>query len=111
MSKHGLDIDGYTIIKRLGTGARTKIYLAQEEATKQTVALKHAMLECPEDARIFEQLGLVEETEIAAPEFCRITRQRMGNLYDIWREVPHGDTDLRRENLMRGISIYLGESG
>jgi len=63
------------------------------------------------DTRIFEQLGLEEGTEIPASEFCRITRQRIGDLYDIWREVPHGDTDLRRENLMRGISTYLGESG
>lgn len=56
MPKRGLDIDGYTIIKHIGNGARTKIYLAQEEATKKTVAIKHAMLEFPEDSRIFEQI-------------------------------------------------------
>jgi serine/threonine protein kinase len=51
-----IDIDGYSIIRRLGTGARTTIYLATEESTKQTVAIKRAILESPEDTRIFEQI-------------------------------------------------------
>ena len=56
MSKQSLEIDGFRIIKRIGLGARTTIYLAVDEATKQNVALKRAMLECPEDKRIFEQI-------------------------------------------------------
>jgi serine/threonine-protein kinase len=52
-----LDVDGFTIIKRIGTGARTTIYLATDEATRQTVALKRAILERPEDTRIFEQMA------------------------------------------------------
>jgi hypothetical protein len=63
------------------------------------------------DTRISEKLGLEEGTEIAASEFCRITREKIGDLYDIWREVPRGYTDLRRQNLMKGISMYLGENG
>jgi eukaryotic-like serine/threonine-protein kinase len=51
-----IDIDGYSIIRRLGTGARTTIYLATEESTKNTVAIKRALLETPEDSRIFEQI-------------------------------------------------------
>lgn len=51
-----IDIDGFTIIKNIGTGARTTIYLARDEATKQKVALKRAILENPEDTRIFEQI-------------------------------------------------------
>jgi serine/threonine-protein kinase len=51
-----LDIDGFTIIKRIGTGARTTIYLATDEVNRQTVALKRAVLESPEDTRIFEQM-------------------------------------------------------
>ena len=51
-----LDIDGFTIIKRIGTGARTTIYHATDLATNQDVALKRAVLECPEDTRIFEQI-------------------------------------------------------
>ncbi len=56
MPKQTLYIDGFTIIKRLGTGARTTIYLAIDQATKQTVALKRAVLESSADTRIFEQI-------------------------------------------------------
>lgn len=56
MAKSNIDVDGYTIIRKLGTGARTIIYLAREEATKKQVALKRAVLESPEDTRIFEQM-------------------------------------------------------
>lgn len=57
MTKKTLDIDGYTIIRRLGTGARSVIYLAIEETTKKRVALKRAVLERPEDSRIFDQIA------------------------------------------------------
>ena len=52
-----LKIDGYSIIKRIGTGARTSIYLARDETTEQTVALKRAVMETPDDTRIFEQMA------------------------------------------------------
>jgi serine/threonine-protein kinase len=52
-----LTIDGYSIVKRLGTGARTVIYLAQDEVNKRQVALKRATYERPEDTRIFEQMA------------------------------------------------------
>ncbi|MCI0498357.1 MAG: serine/threonine protein kinase [Planctomycetales bacterium] len=51
-----IEIDGYTILRRLGTGARSIIYLAVEESTKNTFAIKRAILENPEDTRIFEQM-------------------------------------------------------
>jgi serine/threonine protein kinase len=56
MNNQILDVDGFTIIKSIGTGARTTIYLARDEATNEKVALKHAILENPEDVRIFEQI-------------------------------------------------------
>jgi serine/threonine-protein kinase len=56
MEKSSFNIDGYTIIKRLGTGARTTIYQAREEAAGRMVAIKRAILESPEDTRIFEQM-------------------------------------------------------
>ncbi len=56
MSKQIADLDGFTIIKRIGTGARTTIYLAKDNTTNTTIALKRALFECPEDARIFEQV-------------------------------------------------------
>jgi len=56
MAQMPIDIDGFSIIKRIGTGARSAIYQATDEKAKQVVALKHAVLECPEDHRIFEQM-------------------------------------------------------
>ncbi len=56
MEKGIINIDGYTILNRLGTGARTTIYKAKEEETGRTIALKRAVLESPEDTRIFEQM-------------------------------------------------------
>jgi serine/threonine-protein kinase len=56
MEKNTIDLDGYTIIRRLGTGARSVIYLAVEENTRKRVAIKRAYLESPEDTRIFEQI-------------------------------------------------------
>ena len=56
MSKRALEIDGFNIIKRIGTGARSTIYSARDIATGENVALKRAVLDCPEDTRIFKQI-------------------------------------------------------
>jgi serine/threonine protein kinase len=56
MAKDILDIGGYTILKRIGTGARSTIYLAEDEEEGIKVALKRVIFERPEDSRIFEQV-------------------------------------------------------
>jgi serine/threonine protein kinase len=56
MSSQSFEVDGFTIIKKIGTGARSIIYLARDEATKENIALKRAVRETPEDVRIFEQI-------------------------------------------------------
>jgi len=56
MAKDILSVGGFTIIKRLGTGARSTIYLATDQQTKTNIALKRAIYEKPEDLRIFEQM-------------------------------------------------------
>ena len=56
MAKDILDVGGFTIIRRLGTGARSTIYLATDEEDQTQVALKRVILERPEDTRIFEQV-------------------------------------------------------
>jgi len=56
MAVDRLELSGFTIIKKLGTGARSTIYLALDEETGSTVALKRAIYEKPEDNRIFEQI-------------------------------------------------------
>jgi len=65
MPKETFKSNDFNIIKRIGTGARSVIYLATDERTKQKVALKRVVREYPEDSRIFEQM----ETEY------RIARQ------------------------------------
>ena len=56
MGKDILDVGGYTIIRRIGTGARSTIYLASDEENDMKVALKRVIFERPEDSRIFEQV-------------------------------------------------------
>lgn len=55
MAKGILKIPGFDIVKRIGTGARSTIYLAIDEHDKTEVALKRVVYEKPEDTRIFEQ--------------------------------------------------------
>ena len=55
MAKNILKVPGFDIVKRIGTGARSTIYPAIDEQDKKEVALKRALYEKPEDARIFEQ--------------------------------------------------------
>ena len=64
MSAQILDTEGFRIIRRLGTGARTTIYLAVDESNQQQVALKRAVFEAESDQRIFEQI----ETEYKAAQ-------------------------------------------
>jgi serine/threonine protein kinase len=56
MAKDILDVGGFTILKRIGTGARSTIYLAIDEQNGSNVALKRVIFEKPEDARVFEQV-------------------------------------------------------
>ncbi|TFG50482.1 MAG: serine/threonine protein kinase [Candidatus Brocadiia bacterium] len=51
-----INIGGYTIVQRLGYGARSTIYLATDDQTKDKVAVKRVIYEKAEDARIFEQV-------------------------------------------------------
>lgn len=56
MAKDILDVGGYTILRRLGTGARSTIYLATDGIDNTQIALKRVIYEKPEDSRIFEQV-------------------------------------------------------
>ena len=55
MGKDILDIGGFTILGRLGNGARSTIYRAKDDEDGSIVALKRVVLERPEDVRVFEQ--------------------------------------------------------
>jgi serine/threonine-protein kinase len=56
MAKDILKVGSFTIIKRIGTGARSTIYQATDEQNGTEVALKRVIFERPEDSRIFEQV-------------------------------------------------------
>jgi len=62
MAKDILNVGGFTIIKRIGTGARSTIYLARDEQDKTQIALKRVIFQRPEDARIFEQMQTEYQT-------------------------------------------------
>ncbi len=51
-----MQISGFTIHERLGTGARSTIYRASDDSTGKIVALKRVVLEQSEDMRVFEQM-------------------------------------------------------
>ena len=55
MTKDILNVGGFTIIRRIGTGARSTIYLATDDLNGRKVALKRVILERPQDSRVFEQ--------------------------------------------------------
>ncbi len=55
MAKDILSVGGFTIIRRIGNGARSTIYLATDEQDGTVVALKRLTFEKPEDHRVFEQ--------------------------------------------------------
>jgi serine/threonine-protein kinase len=55
MGKDILSVGEFTIIRRIGSGARSTIYLATDETDGTLVALKRLIYEKPEDHRVFEQ--------------------------------------------------------
>ncbi len=55
MAKDILNVGGFTIKKRIGTGARSTIYLATDQQNNTDVALKRIIFERPGDSRVFEQ--------------------------------------------------------
>jgi len=55
MANNILKVGDFAIIKRLGTGAHSTIYLATDKQNNTNVALKRIIFEKPEDVRVFEQ--------------------------------------------------------
>jgi len=56
MAKDILKVGDFTIGKRIGTGARSTIYMATDDSDHTNIALKRVIFEKPEDSRIFEQV-------------------------------------------------------
>ena len=94
------DIEGFTIIKRIGTGARTVIYLATDQATRQSVALKRIVFEKPEDVRIFEQI----ETEY------KVARQLDHPYLRKCHKLIKKRKVLRINELLLSMEMFTGQS-
>jgi len=56
MAKNILNIGGFSILKRIGAGARSTIYLARDNQNSHEVALKRVIHQKPEDSRVFQQV-------------------------------------------------------
>lgn len=100
MANNLLNIGNFNIIKRIGLGARSTIYLATDEQTGEKVALKRVIFEKPSDHRIFEQV----ETE-----------------YKVARKIDHPyvrkcnklkkiRTLLKTKELLLSMELFDGES-
>jgi serine/threonine protein kinase len=106
MAKNILKVGGFNILKRIGTGARSVIYLAEDVQTKANVALKRVIYEKPEDWRIFEQV----ETEYKVAQ--RIDHPYIRKCYKIKkiRSMFRVKELLLSMELFDGISLEEGPS-
>jgi serine/threonine-protein kinase len=69
--------EGYEIIRRIGLGAASVIYLAKKDQTEEFFALKHVMRHDDEDKRMIEQVE--NEFEVGR----RISHPYIRNFYEI----------------------------
>ena len=63
------------------------------------------------DERWCERIGLTQGQRLTAREFCRLLRERAGDISDVYRENPPDRTEKRAEDLRRGIRCFLGIEG
>ena len=100
MAKDLLNIGEFSIIKRIGTGARSTIYLAADQAHSSNIALKRVIFERPEDSRIFEQV----ETEYKVGR--RIDHPYVRKCYKL-RKIR---SMLRTKELLLSMEYFDGQS-
>ncbi|NLF30606.1 MAG: hypothetical protein GX591_06935 [Planctomycetes bacterium] len=63
------------------------------------------------DRRWCERLGLAPGDRLTARRFARLAGDRMGDITDIYREIPADRTRLRASNLRKGIDWILNTDG
>ncbi len=59
------------------------------------------------DRRYLERLGIEQGYRTTAREFCKLTLERLGDIYSLYPEVEKEKTTLREENLLRGLKDYI----
>ncbi len=60
------------------------------------------------DRRWCERLGLAEGDRLTARQFCQRLRDRMGDVADIYREIPPERTASRARDISAGIGLFIG---
>ena len=63
------------------------------------------------DQRWCKRLEIRQGDELKAHEFCERIRDKMGDITDIYQEVPAHMTAERSANLVRGLEYYLRREG
>jgi hypothetical protein len=61
------------------------------------------------DRRWSARLGLAEGRRLTAREFCRLVRDRAGDILDIYREEPAERVRKRQVRLRRGVDAFLAD--
>lgn len=100
MAQQPIKLDGFSVIKRIGTGARSTIYLATDDLTNEKIALKWAVKEYPEDIRIFEQI----ETEY------KVSRQIDHPYIRKCRKLIKKRKLLRVTEVLLSMEMFYGQS-
>ena len=111
MAKDILNVGGFTIIRRIGNGARSTIYLATDEQDGSTVALKRVTVERPEDMRVIEQTELEYKVarEIDHPYIRKCFRiQRIRSMFKI-RELLLSMEHFDGKTLEDSPTLSLGD--
>ena len=59
------------------------------------------------DRRWCQRLGIEQGTQCKARQMCERIRAKMGDITDIYREIPAHMTEQRSANLVKGLEYYL----
>lgn len=100
MGKDLLNIGGFTIIKRLGNGARSTIYSATDDLDDTLVALKRVIIEKPEDTRYLEQ------TEMEYKVATQIDHPYVRKCYKI-KKIRHL---FKTKELLMSMELFEGKT-
>ncbi len=111
MAKDILSVGEFTIIRRIGNGARSTIYLATDEQDGTLVALKRVIVERPEDHRVVEQTELEYKVarEIDHPYIRKCYKiQRIRSMFKV-RELLLSMEHFDGKTLENSPTLSLGD--
>ncbi|MGE5557737.1 MAG: hypothetical protein ACM3WV_03910 [Bacillota bacterium] len=62
------------------------------------------------DIRWLNQLGFKEGMEMKARDFCKLVREKAGDMTSIYQHDTKEEVEIKKENLLKGIAVYLEEA-